>query len=170
MTGFKESFVTLSREDHGTVTFGDNKKGNILGKGDIHLNSTLIKDVLFVDSLKHNIFSVSQFCDKGYQVMFDKDLCKISLDNKVILSAQRYNNIYLVYPNDVTNLKCLVVNDTSDSWLWHRRLGHSSMDILSKLVKEDLVKGIPKLTFENDKLCDACQKVNRQNRYLKQRT
>ena len=45
----------------------------------------------------------------------------------------------------------------NDSWLWHRRLEHSSMKTLSKLVKNDLVIGLPKLNFDKDKICDACQ-------------
>ena len=50
-----------------------------------------------------------------------------------------------------------VANDVNDSWLWHRRLGHASMKTLSKLVKNDLVIGLPKLKFDKDKICDACQ-------------
>ena len=41
--------------------------------------------------------------------------------------------------------------------LWHRRLGHVSMKTLSKLVKNDLVIELPKLNFDKDKVCDACQ-------------
>ena len=48
-------------------------------------------------------------------------------------------------------------NDVNDSWLWHRRLGHASMKTLSKLVKNDLIVGLPKLCFDKDKICDACQ-------------
>ena len=45
----------------------------------------------------------------------------------------------------------------NDSWLWHRRLGHASMKTLSKFAKNDLVVGLPKLSFDKDKICDACQ-------------
>ena len=51
---------------------------------------------------------------------------------------------------------CLVSIDNS-SWLWHRRLGHASMHLISKLSKKDLVRGLPKLKFEKDHICDACQ-------------
>ena len=44
-----------------------------------------------------------------------------------------------------------------DSWLWHRRLRHVSMKTLSKLVKNDLVIGLPKLSFDKDKICDGSQ-------------
>ena len=45
----------------------------------------------------------------------------------------------------------------NDNWLWHRRLGHASMKTLSKLVKKDLVIGFLKLSFDKNKICDACQ-------------
>jgi hypothetical protein len=44
-----------------------------------------------------------------------------------------------------------------DTWLWHRRLGHVSMDLISKSSKNCFVKGLPNLKFEKDKICDACQ-------------
>ena len=42
-------------------------------------------------------------------------------------------------------------------WLWHRRLGHAGMDQISKLIRKNLVRGLPKIKFDKDKLCDACQ-------------
>ena len=44
-----------------------------------------------------------------------------------------------------------------DSWLWHRRLSHISFDHLSRINNKKVVKGIPCLKFENDRICDACQ-------------
>ena len=44
-----------------------------------------------------------------------------------------------------------------ETWLWHSRLGHISMSIFEKVSKHDLVKGLPKIKFEKDKICDACQ-------------
>ncbi|XP_049378086.1 uncharacterized protein LOC125842830 [Solanum stenotomum] len=48
-------------------------------------------------------------------------------------------------------------NFISDSWLWHRKLGHASMHALEKLSKLELVIGLPKLKFEKNHICDACQ-------------
>ena len=39
----------------------------------------------------------------------------------------------------------------------HRRLSHISMDILSKLVKNELVKGLPHIALKKKKLYDICQ-------------
>ena len=54
------------------------------------------------------------------------------------------------------NIKCLSSLNEKDSWLWHRRLAHVSMDLISKLAKKNLVSGLPNLTFEKDNA--ACQK------------
>ena len=45
-----------------------------------------------------------------------------------------------------------------ESWLWHKRIAHINMEHLTKLISKDLVIGLPKLKFEKDRLCDACQK------------
>ncbi|GJT16038.1 ribonuclease H-like domain-containing protein [Tanacetum coccineum] len=48
---------------------------------------------------------------------------------------------------------------TSDeSKLWHRRLGHLNFKTMNKLVKGNLVRGLPSKHFENDETCVACQK------------
>ena len=58
------------------------------------------------------------------------------------------------------NNHCLVATQTNineTSWLWHRRLGHASTHLITKLIKHNLVRGILNLSFEDNKVCDACQ-------------
>ena len=40
-----------------------------------------------------------------------------------------------------------------DGWLCHRRLRHASMDLISNISKNDLVKGLPKIDFQKDRIC-----------------
>ena len=52
------------------MTFGDNGKGRIIGHGSMGNNSSsLIENILLVDGLKHNLLSISQLCDKGFNLM-----------------------------------------------------------------------------------------------------
>ena len=44
-----------------------------------------------------------------------------------------------------------------ESWLWHRRLGHVNMNLITQLNKNELVRGLLKISFEKDKVCEACQ-------------
>ncbi|GJZ75917.1 ribonuclease H-like domain-containing protein [Tanacetum coccineum] len=57
------------------------------------------------------------------------------------------------------SLTCLVAKATLDeSMLWHRRLGHINFKNINKLVKDNLVRGLPTKSFENDQTCVACLK------------
>nr|GEX54607.1 RNA-directed DNA polymerase, eukaryota, reverse transcriptase zinc-binding domain protein [Tanacetum cinerariifolium] len=42
--------------------------------------------------------------------------------------------------------------------MWHRRLGHLNFKTMNKLVKNNLVKGLPSKCFANDHTCVACLK------------
>ncbi|GJY30027.1 putative ribonuclease H-like domain-containing protein [Tanacetum coccineum] len=56
-------------------------------------------------------------------------------------------------------LTCLIAKATIDeSNTWHRRLGHINFKTMNKLVKGNLVKGLPLKIFVNDHSCVACQK------------
>jgi hypothetical protein len=55
------------------VTFGDDKKGKVLGTGVIKVNDCFtLNDVALVDRLRYNLLSVSQLCDADLSVFFHK--------------------------------------------------------------------------------------------------
>nr|GFA83415.1 hypothetical protein [Tanacetum cinerariifolium] len=57
------------------------------------------------------------------------------------------------------SLTCLVAKATLDeSLLWHRRLDHINFKNINKLVKDNLVRGLPLKHFENNQTCVACLK------------
>ena len=161
MTGDASNFTYISPKKSGHVTYGDNNKGRILGVGKIGTNSSnSIENVLLVEGLKHSLLSVSQLCDKGYLVSFDSQKCLIEHKHDINIKhvGHRVNNVYMI---DLSikqeNNHCFLSKD-DDPWLWHKRIAHINMDHLNKLISKDLVVGLPKLKFEKDKLCDACQK------------
>ena len=47
-----------------------------------------------------------------------------------------------------------------ESWHWNKRLSHLKFSNLNELVKKDLVRGLPKVQFAPDRLCEFCQKAN----------
>ncbi|GKE17430.1 putative ribonuclease H-like domain-containing protein [Tanacetum coccineum] len=85
-----------------------------------------------------------------------------NLDFENVYFVPRKNNMYSVDLKNIVpkgGLTCLFVKATSDkSKLWHRRLGHINFKTMNKLVKENLVRGLPLKLFENDQTCVACQK------------
>ena len=51
---------------------------------------------------------------------------------------------------------CLIAKE-NDPWIWHKRFCHINFKTIDKLAKNDLVRGLPNLSFKVDNLCDACQ-------------
>ena len=145
MTWDINNFATLLRYyKGGTVTFGGDSKGKIIGICNIKICSfPLIENVVLVEGLKHYLLSISQLCDKSFKIVFDDFSCDI-LDKKTntrVLSGFRENNVYII---DMLNLDCNVTYLNAfneDSWLWHRRLGDILFDHLSRINSKDLVKG-----------------------------
>nr|GEY74435.1 ribonuclease H-like domain-containing protein [Tanacetum cinerariifolium] len=57
------------------------------------------------------------------------------------------------------DLTCLVAKASADECiLWHRRLGHLNVKTMNKLVRHNLVRGLPTNSFDNDHTCTACLK------------
>jgi hypothetical protein len=59
----------------------------------------------------------------------------------------------------VSDKVTLMAGPSSDLWKWHRRLGHLSFDLVSRLSGLDLVRGLPRLKLEKDLVCAPCRHV-----------
>ncbi|GJX42281.1 putative ribonuclease H-like domain-containing protein [Tanacetum coccineum] len=169
MTGNKAYLAEFQDFNGGPVAFGGSK-GYITGKGKIKTGKLDFEDVCFVKELQHfNLFSVSQMCDKKNKVLFTDSEClvlspefKLPDENQVLLKIPRQNNMYSFNLENIVpsgGLACLIAKATTDeSNKWHRRLGHVNFKNLNKLVKGNLVRGLPSKIFQNDHTCVACQK------------
>ncbi|KEH31445.1 transmembrane protein, putative [Medicago truncatula] len=111
MTRERSMFLTLTMKEGGTVGFGGNQNGKI------------------IDGLRHNLLSISQFCDSGYDVMFDKTNCTIinKNDESIIFKGRRKNNVYKINFSELVDEKVVCLLSVNDKkWLWHRKLGHAN--------------------------------------------
>ena len=145
-----------------SITFGDDSKGFTKGYGLISKENVIIDNVSLVEGLKHNLLSVSQLCDRGHQVWFSDEACVVSnkKNNNVVLQGKRKGNVYIADFNspNADQITCLFSKaSTDESWLWHKKLSHLNFKSMNELVKKDLVRGLPKMEFFKDGLCDACQ-------------
>ena len=78
MTGEKSLLTNVVEKAGPIVTFGDDSKGITTGYGNLEIGNVIIENISLVDGLKHNLPSISQFYDKGYNVDFRKERCLIS--------------------------------------------------------------------------------------------
>ncbi|GKA21177.1 uncharacterized protein Tco_0701166, partial [Tanacetum coccineum] len=111
------------------------------------LSSKLSKKLFQVGSVTFGgskvVISRLRYVDKE-RISYGNTTC-ITFDMKYVDSSKGYN--------------CLLAKASSnEAKLWHRRLGHLNFKNLNKLVKDNLVRGLPSKSFKNDHTCVACQK------------
>nr|GEZ93301.1 ribonuclease H-like domain-containing protein [Tanacetum cinerariifolium] len=85
---------------------------------------------------------------------------KLPDESHVLLRVPRENNMYNVDLKSIVpfgDLTCIFAKEALDeSNLWHRRLGHINFKTMNKLVKDNLVRGLPFKVFENNHTCVEC--------------
>ncbi|GJU69326.1 putative ribonuclease H-like domain-containing protein [Tanacetum coccineum] len=148
MTGNKSYLSDYEEIDGGFVAFGgDPKGGKITGKGKISTDTECVV-------LSPNF--------------------KLLDENHVLLKVSRKDKMYSVDLKNIVlsgGLTCLFVKDTlGESNLWHRRLGHINFKTMNKLVRGNLVRGLPSKIFENNHTCVACQKRKQHKASCKTKT
>ena len=145
MIGDRFLFKVFESKKGGNVTFGDESKSQIKGKGIISLPGLPdIANVLHVEGMRVNLLSISQICDQDFMVLFSKIKCLVmdEFGKKFISGVCTLDNCYGFVPdaNIVCNSICLPNEN-----LWHQRMGHTSCKYLSIISKHESVLGIPKL-------------------------
>nr|GEV02504.1 ribonuclease H-like domain-containing protein [Tanacetum cinerariifolium] len=159
MTGNMSYLSDFEELNRGYVAFGGNSKGGkITRKGKVKTGKLDFDDVYFVKELKFNLFSVSQMCDKKNNVLFTDTEClvlssdfKLPDASQVLLRVPGENNMYNVNLTNIVpsgDFTCLFAKATlNESNLWHRWLGHVNFKTINKLVKGNLVRGLPTKIF-----------------------
>ncbi|GJV50500.1 putative ribonuclease H-like domain-containing protein [Tanacetum coccineum] len=120
-------------------------------------------------------------CDKKNSVLFTDTECvvlspdfKLTDESHVLLKVPRKDNMYSVDLKNVIpqgGLTCLFAKATPDeSNLWHRRLRHVNFKTMNKLVRGNLVRGLPSKLFEINQTCVACQKGKQHRASCKTKT
>ncbi|GKA00608.1 retrovirus-related pol polyprotein from transposon TNT 1-94 [Tanacetum coccineum] len=161
MTGDRSRLKNFVKKFIKTIRFRNDHFGAIMGYGDYVIGDSVISRVYYVEGLGHNLFSVSQFCDSYLEVAFRKYTCFVrDLDSVDLIKGSHGTNLYTNSVEDMMRPSpiCLLSKASKNkSWLWHRHLNHLNFGTLNDLARKDLVRGLPRLKFENDHLCLACQ-------------
>ncbi|GJV30529.1 retrovirus-related pol polyprotein from transposon TNT 1-94 [Tanacetum coccineum] len=133
MTGDRSRLRNFVKKFIGTVRFGNGHFGAIMGYGDYVIGDSVIS--------RHTCFV--------------RDL-----DGVDLIKGSHSTNLYTISVEDMVRSSpiCLLSKASKNkSWLWHHRLNHLNFGTLNDLARKDLVRGLPRLKFEKDHLCSACQ-------------
>ncbi|XP_075499862.1 uncharacterized protein LOC142538427 [Primulina tabacum] len=156
MTGSKDYLTDYVELRNGHVTYGGSAKGRIAGKGTLNVDGLpSLHNVLYVEGLNSNLISISQLCDDGLYVKFDKDNCEVfdNTDTCILTGTRSADNCYQLGEDPVCNH-----SKVSELNLWHKKLGHANFKTLKNLGKYDAVRGMPNLSSGIPYVCGACQK------------
>ncbi|GKB84600.1 retrovirus-related pol polyprotein from transposon TNT 1-94 [Tanacetum coccineum] len=161
MTGNRSRLKNFVKKFIGTVRFRNDHFGAITGYGNYVIGDSVISKVYYMEGLGHNLFSIGQFCDLDLEVAFRKHSCYVrDVDGMELLKGACGSNLYTISVEDMMKSSpiCLLSKASKNkSWLWHRRLNHLNFSTINDLARKDLVRGLPRLKFEKDHLCSACQ-------------
>jgi len=101
MTGFIKSLDTVKPYTSNHVTFGNGTEGKILGIGNL-INDELPKldNVLWAKGLTSNLISISQLCEQGMDVNFNKSECLVTNEKGEVLmkGIKTKENSYIWVP------------------------------------------------------------------------
>ncbi|XP_075515957.1 uncharacterized protein LOC142550785 [Primulina tabacum] len=156
MTGSKDHLIDYVELRSGHVTYGGGAKGRTAGKGTLNVDGLPnLHNVLYVEGLNSNLISISQLCDDGLHVKFDKDNCEVfdNSNTRILTGTRSADNCYQLGEDLVCNH-----SKVSELNLWHQKLGHANFKTLKNLGKYDAVRGMPNLSSGIPYVCGACQK------------
>lgn len=159
---FYESIVLAKPVEISVAKDGESlyatKIGNIRGYTDVNGERQLrvIKNVLFVQNLKHNLFSIRRLEDAGFKIGFDGGKVNISDGNNIVAQGSRVSNLYELIFDVCINATANVCTQNNELDLWHRRLGHLNISDTIKLGNSNVVTGMPNLDRKGSSLCEPC--------------
>nr|GEY10787.1 integrase, catalytic region, zinc finger, CCHC-type, peptidase aspartic, catalytic [Tanacetum cinerariifolium] len=160
MTGDHSQLRNFVKKFIGTVRFGNDHFGAIMGYGDYVIDDSVISKVYYMKGLGHNLFFVGQLCDSDLEVAFRKHSCYVRDTNDVeLIKGSRGSNLYTIPVKDMMKSSLIYLLSKASktkSWLWHRHLNYLNFGSINDLAKKDLVRGLPRLKFKKDHLCSAC--------------
>lgn len=162
----KEKFSELDKNKTCKVYTAAEHFATPVGVGDIITNVKLrngstncvkLCDVMHVPDFRNNLLSVSQITKNGYKVTFHENHAEVERkDGKIVLTAERKNELYLVY--DSAQQEALFTTNNSDDSLrrWHERYGHLNVSDLKKLYNNNMVTGINIKEVNQNFNCQVC--------------
>jgi hypothetical protein len=118
MTKNKKWFSRLTPFSHKEyVTFGDDKKGKVLGTCVIKVNDCFtLNDVTLMDRLRYNLLSVFQLVDADLSVLFCmSDSHVLDSSGKRVCGISRIGNIFQTdFLFAQSSLRCLISQFSSE--------------------------------------------------------
>ena len=153
----REYFSTYKTGDYGTVKMGNKNVSQIVGIGDIYIQTSMgctltLKDVRHIPDLRLNLIFVHFLNKDEYSHFISSGNWKLTKGSLVVARGILCCSMYKTQAKVCGGQLNAVDDDTSPD-LWHKRLAHISEMGLQLLVKQSL---IPMAKDKSSNSCDYC--------------
>ncbi|GJT77102.1 retrovirus-related pol polyprotein from transposon TNT 1-94 [Tanacetum coccineum] len=89
-------------------------------------------------------------------------------NKEVVMIAPRVRDVYVLDMTSSAQESCFFAKASENlNWIWHKRLAYLNFKTINKLVKQNLVIGLPSLVYSKDKPCSSCEKGKHHRANLK---
>ena len=154
-TPHREIIQNYVTSDFGKVCLTDGSTLNVVGMEDVRIllpngSIWLLEKVRHIPNLRRNLISIRQLDDEGHAILFVGGTWKVTKRARVLARGKKTDTLYMTSsPRDII----AVADASTDTSLWHRRLGHMS----EKWMKMLLSKGkLPELKSIDFDMCESC--------------
>lgn len=166
MSGDKELFVSMDEKFKHSVKLGNNKRMEVIGKGNVKLvlngATYVIREVYYVPELKNNLLSLGQLQEKGLTIMIQRGTCRVYHDERGLIAECKMsrNRMFVLFDqtNEATRRqRCMQITSNEAPKLWHERYGHLSHGGMKTLQSKSMVRGLPSFDIQTF-TCSDCLK------------
>jgi len=84
-----------------------------------------LTEVQHVPDIHKNLISVGSLEAKGYRVVIEAIVIKISREAVVFMKGTKHHNLYYPQGNSVTGIVVVAKTTKDTTTLWHMRLAHA---------------------------------------------
>ena len=163
--GQLEDYRTMDKPE--LVRLGDNHVVEAQGIGNVRISvvlddgsvqNSVLCDVLYIKNLAVNLLSVSATTNKGYDVSFNEDTCRIlDTGGKIVCRGIKEGNLWKLLLRSAAHSAALAREGPTLADVWHQRLGHINEQTLTQMLKRGTVTGIVGLNPDDTvSFCEGC--------------
>ena len=118
----------------------------LLPKGSVWL----LEKVQHIPNPRRNLISVGQLDDEGHVILFIGGTWKVTKEARVLVCGKKTGTLYMTSsPRDTVG----VAEASTDTSLWHHRLGHISEKGMKMLLSRGKLQELKSVDFD---MCESC--------------
>ncbi|RVW41057.1 Retrovirus-related Pol polyprotein from transposon TNT 1-94 [Vitis vinifera] len=154
-TPHREIIQNYVAGDFGKVYLIDGSALDVVGLGDVRIllpngSVWLLEKVRHIPDLRRNLISVGQLDDEGHAILFVGSTWKVTKGARVLARGKKTGTLYITScPRDTI----AVVDASTDTSLWHSRLGHMSEKGMKMLLSKGKLLKLKSIDFD---MCESC--------------